>query len=68
MTQTLTVIGPGGSPLPALYTPNAPAAKRTLEFFTAHIRNPNTRKAYATAAREFAAWCAEQGVPLISVQ
>ena len=56
MIQALTIIGPGGSPLSALY---APAAKRTLEFFTTHIRNPNTRKAYATAAQEFAAWCAE---------
>ena len=29
--------------------PNAQAAERVLEFFTAHIRNPNTRKAYARA-------------------
>ena len=48
--------------LPVLFAPDAPAAKRTLEFFTAHIRNPNTRKAYAAATREFAAWCADQGI------
>ena len=41
----------------------APAtARRTLEFFTAHIRNPHTRKAYARAAAEFADWCAGQGI------
>ncbi len=43
--------------LPALFTPTPAAAKRTLEFFTANIRNPNTRKAYARAVGEFAAWC-----------
>jgi site-specific recombinase XerD len=37
-------------------------AERTIEFFTAKIRNPNTRKAYARAAGEFAAWCAEHGI------
>jgi len=31
--------------LPALFTPTPAAARRTLEFFTANIRNPNTRKA-----------------------
>jgi hypothetical protein len=29
----------------------------SLEFFTANIRNSNTRKAYAKAAAEFSAWC-----------
>ena len=53
---------PEGVRLPALFTPDAPAAKRTVEFFTANIRNPHTRKAYARAADEFAAWCAQQGI------
>lgn len=47
-----------GEGLPALFAPTPQAAKRTLEFFTANIRNPNTRKAYARAVSEFAAWCA----------
>lgn len=51
-----------GFSLPALFSPSARAAKRTLEFFTAHIRNPHTRKAYARAATEFSAWCEEQGI------
>jgi site-specific recombinase XerD len=33
------------------------AVRRFVEFFTAEIRNPNTRAAYALAARRFAAWC-----------
>lgn len=45
--------------LPALYAPTEAAARRYVEFFTANIRNPNTRKAYARAAAEFSAWCAE---------
>ncbi|UES60240.1 tyrosine-type recombinase/integrase (plasmid) [Roseibium aggregatum] len=35
---------------------------RFLEFFTANIRNPNTRKAYMRAAVDFMEWCAERGV------
>jgi hypothetical protein len=30
---------------------------RFLEFFTANIRNRNTRRAYAQAVAEFLAWC-----------
>jgi hypothetical protein len=44
--------------LPALFAPDRAAAKRILEFFTANIRNPHTRRAYARAAVEFANWCA----------
>lgn len=35
---------------------------RFLEFFTANIRNPNTRRAYFKAAVEFFDWCADQGI------
>ncbi|RZA12986.1 MAG: integrase, partial [Proteobacteria bacterium] len=48
--------------LPALFRPTPVAAKRTLEFFTAQIRNPNTRKAYARSVSEFAAWCESHGL------
>ena len=51
-----------GLTLPALYQPDAATAKRVLEFFTANIRNPNTRKAYAKAAGDFAAWCEHRGL------
>src|SRR5450755_5088626 len=48
--------------MPALFTPTPAAARRTLEFFTANIRNPNTRKAYARAVGEFASWCELNGL------
>jgi site-specific recombinase XerD len=52
----------GLASLPALFRPTPAAAKRTLEFFTAQIRNPNTRKAYARSVSEFAAWCEVHGL------
>ena len=42
------------------------AGVRFLEFFTAHIRNPHTRRAYARAAAEFLAWCHDAGVTSLS--
>ncbi|MBA1245789.1 MULTISPECIES: tyrosine-type recombinase/integrase [Pseudomonas] len=38
------------------------AGMRFVEFFTANIRNPNTRRAYARATDEFLTWCAAVGV------
>ena len=52
--------------LPALFAPTADASKRFIEFFTANIRNPNTRKAYAWAVREFATWCEANGLTELS--
>jgi site-specific recombinase XerD len=42
------------------------AQLRFLEFFTANIRNRNTRRAYAQAVREFLAWCEAHRVPSIT--
>ena len=47
---------------PALVAPDPRAGRRVLEFFTAHIRNPHTRKAYARAAAGFAAWCGAHAI------
>jgi len=44
----------------------AGASYRFLEFFTAQIRNPNTRRAYARAAGEFFAWLEAKGVTQIT--
>lgn len=38
------------------------AGMRFLELFTANIRNPNTRRAYARATQEFFTWCQVVGV------
>jgi site-specific recombinase XerD len=42
------------------------ARVRFIEFFTANIRNPHTRRAYARSVTEFLAWCADHGVPSIT--
>jgi site-specific recombinase XerC len=42
------------------------ASYRFFEFFTAQIRNPNTRRAYARAAVEFFDWLAAKGVTQIT--
>jgi len=47
---------------PSLYAPDAEARRRTVEFFTAHIRNANTRKAYAQAGADFSRWCGRHGI------
>jgi hypothetical protein len=41
----------------------AAAGWRYVEFFTANIRNPNTRRAYARACARFFAWCARMMSP-----
>jgi site-specific recombinase XerD len=38
------------------------AGVRFLEFFTAQIRNPHTRRAYARAVTDFLSWCESIGV------
>ncbi len=44
------------------------ARKRFLEFFTATIRNENTRMAYARAVGSFFAWCREYRLELIDIE
>jgi site-specific recombinase XerD len=56
-----------GNALPALIDAAGDQARmRFLEFFTANIRNPNTRRSYVKAAEEFLAWCSFAGVPSIA--
>ena len=42
-------------------------ASRFVEFFTANIRNPNTRQAYGRAVAEFLGWCDERGCTFQSI-
>lgn len=48
--------------LPALFAPTPEASRRYIEFFTANIRNPNTRRAYHHAVVQFADWCQGAGL------
>jgi site-specific recombinase XerD len=44
------------------------AGWRYVEFFTANIRNPNTRRAYARACARFFAWCEDRGLTLTTIR
>jgi site-specific recombinase XerD len=44
------------------------ASNRFLEFFTANIRNANTRLSYMRAISPFLAWCEERGLELRHVE
>jgi len=49
---------PGLGPVPRLFLDGGQKSWfRFVEFFTAHIRNRNTRAAYARAVRQFCDWC-----------
>src|SRR5476651_2161610 len=44
------------------------AAWRYVDFFTANIRNPNTRRAYARACSIFLDWCETRGRSLGTIR
>jgi site-specific recombinase XerD len=47
---------------PVIVRAGQDAASRFVEFFTATIRNRNTRAAYAQAITQFFAWCEQHGI------
>lgn len=56
-----------GAHAPAVVTAAGDRATyRFLEFFTAQIRNPNTRRAYVKAVGEFCVWLEARGAPSIT--
>jgi site-specific recombinase XerD len=60
---------PAGKLIPALIAAaGEDAAWRYVDFFTANIRNPNTRRAYARACIRFFAWCEERGLVLDGIR
>jgi hypothetical protein len=69
MTQKNTeiiILTPSGPALPALVAAAGErASRRFVEFFTANIRNKNTREAYRRNITAFLAWCdTEAGMAL----
>ena len=51
--------------VPALFMDaGSDAVRRFIEFFTANIRNRNTRAAYARATARFSRWCDARGISL----
>ena len=72
MTELIPLPSSSLDLIPADQTPALVAAsgdraeQRFWEFFTVTIRNPNTRAAYARAAREFCEFVAAGGVPALT--
>ncbi len=64
MTQLALLITSSAPSLVA--ASGARASYRFLEFFTAQIRNPHTRRAYARAATEFFDWIETKGVTQVA--
>jgi integrase/recombinase XerD len=52
----------------AIAAAGAHTSERFIEFFTANIRNRNTRMAYALAVRQFFAWCEQRGLRLDAIR
>ena len=65
--QLAAVAAPPGH-VPTLFFRSESAAKRFWEFFTANIRNRNTRRAYFIAASKFSAWCEKRKLTLEQVE
>jgi len=64
MTE-LIILDDGLDRLPSLISHSGEqAASACLEFFTAHIRNPNTRRAYARTLSDFSDWCSKHSLRL----
>ncbi len=67
--STDLAVPPSGALLPSLIADAGDhAARRFLEFFTANIRNVNTRTAYAQAVGQFLRWCEDRGLTLKSIE
>ena len=65
---TLTPLPVGHLILSLIAAAGDQAAWRYIDFFTANIRNPNTRRAYARACGTFFAWCDERGLSLGTIR
>jgi integrase/recombinase XerD len=66
-SKNLTVLPSSPAGVPALVSAAGhKATRRYVEFFTAEIRNPRTRRAYHRAVGKFFAWCERHRVTLDS--
>ena len=63
MLWTIALVPATGALIPAqVAAAGETAARRFIEFFTANIRNRNTRQAYARAVSDFFRWCEGRGL------
>lgn len=77
MSQQLPAVVPPSALVPSAKVAMVPAlitnageqaGWRYVEFFTANIRNANTRRAYARACGHFFAWCDERALTLTTIR
>ena len=69
MTHSLALRKQTALPLPAIVVSEGQrASERFIEFFTANIRNPNTRLAYGRAVAQFLNWCEDRGAGLQDIK
>lgn len=67
-TANNELLDPKTNLVPALFVDAGErAAHRFVEFFTANIRNRNTREAYARAVARFAFWCEQRDLRLADI-
>lgn len=67
--RSRSLVQAGMALLPAIVTrAGEETSRRFLEFFTANIRNRNTRAAYAKAVGRFLTWCDEGGFELEDIE
>jgi integrase/recombinase XerD len=65
---TLAAVGAGAERLPKIFLQSANSSTRFWEFFTANIRNRNTRKAYFVAVAQFSEWCEARKLSLQQIE
>jgi integrase/recombinase XerD len=69
ITPPPALIRAGLEALPAIIRAQGEcASRRFIEFFTASIRNRNTRMAYARAVKQFFDWCDERRLDLADIE
>jgi integrase/recombinase XerD len=66
--RQLASVGASAGNLPSLFLRSENSGKRFWEFFTANIRNRNTRRAYFVAVSQFSNWCEHRKLLLDQVQ
>src|ERR1700722_7197742 len=66
--RQLAAVGASPGNLPAIFLRSGNSGRRFWEFFTANIRNKNTRKAYFVAVAQFSVWCERKKLRLEDIQ
>src|SRR5207245_2090442 len=66
--RRLAAVGAPAGNMPAIFLRSESSSKRFWEFFTANIRNRNTRKAYFIAVSQFSNWCGSRKLSLEKIE